>query len=220
MDKLKGMLLYVQIQKPTKAYVKPGSPAKPDEWKASVCLTDEDVVDAFEDYAKSLNTQVSVKKVKTAEFEKSYKVAPPEDAGKNVWVITLRKSVELGKTGKPVPEQYQPKVFEKMGNKIVDVTKSKLPANGSEGYISIDAFMRDNGNGSLYLKNVLVTKMIEYVAPEGDKYEPGSEFDEADDGDGGSVVVPEKAKATKPAAKAAKPKANSGFDDMDDDIPF
>lgn len=219
MDKLSGMLLYVSIQKPVKAYVKPGAEKKPDEWKASIAIADEDVIDAFEDYAKSINTQVSVKKVKTAEFENIYKTAPPEDAGKNVWIVTLRKSTELGKTGKPVPDLYQPKVFEKVGNKIIDVTHSKLVGNGSIGQISIDEFLRDNGNGSLYLKNVLVTKLVEYTAPEGNNYQPGDEFDVADDGEGNDVKVPEKAKAQKPAAKKTANKS-SGFDDMDDDVPF
>ncbi len=204
MNKLTGMLLYVQVQKPVKAYVKAGEDPKPDEWKASVAITDEDVVDAYEEYAKSIDAKPSIKKVKTAEFEEAYKVAPPEDAGKNIWIITLRKSTKLGKTGKDVPEQYRPRVFEKVGNNHIDVTGSKLPANGSYGTISIDVFTRDNGNSSLYLKNVLVTKMVEYVAPERTEvYNPGDEFDEADDGDGGKVQVPESAKAK------AKPKASS-----------
>lgn len=205
MNKLTGMLLYVQLQKAAKAYVKPGEEPKPDEWKASVAIVDEDVIDEYEEYAKSIDAKPSIKKVKTSEFESIYKVAPPEGAGKNVWVVTLRKSTKLGKTGKDVPENYRPKVFEKVKNTLVDVTHSKLPANGSMGAISIDVFTRDNGTSSLYLKNVLVTSLIEYVAPE-NTYNPGDEFDDADDGDGGSVKVPAKAKAkAKPAEDDGSP---------------
>jgi hypothetical protein len=214
MNKLTGTLLYVQLNKPVKAYVKAGEPAKPDEWKASVAIVDEDTIDAFEDYAKSVDAKVSVKKVKATEFEGIYKVAPPEGAGKNIWVVTLRKSTELGKTGKPVPDLYRPKVFEKVKNTLVDVTNTKLPANGSIGSISIDAFTRNNGSTSLYLKNILVTEMIEYVPEEGSgsDYNPGDEFDDA----------PVEKAAEKPAAKpAAKAKAKPAVDDdMDDDIPF
>ncbi len=212
MNKLTGMLVYVQLNKPVKAFVKAGEPAKPDEWKASIAIADEDTIDAYEEFAKGVDAKVSVKKVKTTEFEGIYKVAPPEDAGKNVWVVTLRKSTQLGKTGKEVPELYKPKVFEKVGSTLVDVTNSKLPANGSLGSISIDKFERTNGTASLYLKNVLVTKMIEYVAQESD-YNPGDEF-----GDEGSAP----AKAEKPA-KEAKPakaaKAESAAED-DEDLPF
>lgn len=213
MNKLTGMLLYVCLNKPVKAYVKAGEPAKPDEWKASIAIADEDTIDSYEEFAKGIDAKTSIKKVKTSEFEAIYKVAPPEDAGKNVWVVTLRKSTQLGKTGKEVPDLYKPKVFEKVGSTLVDVTHSKLPANGSLGSISIDKFERTNGTASLYLKNVLVTNMIEYVAPESD-YNPGDEF-----GEEGSVAAPAKAeksaKESKPA-KAAKPAAEA----EDDDLPF
>lgn len=211
MNKLTGMLLYVQLNKPVKAYVKAGEDPKPDEWKASIALTDEDTVDEFEAYAKKIDAKVSLKKVKKDDFEEVYKVAPPEDAGKNIWVVTLRKSTQLGKTGKPVPELYQPKVFEKVKNTLVDVTRTKLPANGSMGSISIDVFTRTNGNSSLYLKNVLVTDMIEYVADESAAYVPGDEF-----GEGAEAPVEDAPKEkAKPKAKAAPAK-----DEAEEDSPF
>ena len=216
MNKLTGTLLYVQLNKPVKAYVKAGEDKKADEWKASVAIVDEDTIDEFEDYAKSIDAKVSVKKVKTAEFEAVYKTAPPEGAGKNIWVVTFRKSTELGKTGKPVPDLYKPKVFEKVKNTLVDVTNTKLPANGSIGSISIDVFTRNNGTSSLYLKNILVTEMIEYVPEEGSAsdYNPGDEFD-----DEAPAPKAEKAEA-KPAAKpVAKAKAKPVVED-EEDAPF
>jgi len=213
MQKLTGMLLYVQLHKPVKGYVKAGDAPKPDEWKASVAITDEDVLDEYEAFAKQVDAKTSIKKVKTSEFEGIYKVAPPEDAGKNIWVVTLRKSTELGKTGKPVPDLYKPKVFEKVGKALVDVTNSKLPANGSYGSISIDKFERTNGTTSFYLKNVLVTSMIEYVVEEGAGYEAGSEFDDEAE----EPAPAPKAKAAAKAKPTAKPAATL---DDDDDIPF
>lgn len=216
-DKIYGMLVYVCVHEPRPALVKPGAPKKPDEWKASVVLTDEDFVDELEDYAKSLETMISLKKVKTAEFESIYKVAPPEGAGKNVWVFTLRKSTELGKTGKPVPELYQPKVYLKEGNVISDITHTKLVGNGSMGAIAVDRFDRSTGGSSLFLKSVLVTDLIEYEQQSSSQAKPGSEWDDsADDGDGGSVKVPAKAKA----AAAKKSASKSTLQDMDDDTPF
>jgi hypothetical protein len=217
MNKIPGTLLYVQVQRPVKAYQAAGTPAKPDEWKASVAVTDEDFIDEFEEYVNKIGAKVSLKKVKTAEFESKYKVSPPQGAGKNVWVLTFKKSTELGKTGKPVPDIYKPKVFEKVGNSIVDITNSKLPANGSQGIISIESFERTNGTASLYLKNVLVTDMIEYIREEKEyeQYQPGNEFDDADDGSGGTVKVP--AKAAKASVKA---KSVPALEEMEDDVPF
>jgi len=173
----------------------------------------------LESYAKSLDTMLSLKKVKSAEFESVYKVAPPEDAGKNVWVLTLRKSTQLGKTGRPLPDIHKPKVFEKIKNTMVEVTTTKAVANGSYGTLSIDRFDRSNGGSSLYLKNLLVTNMIEYVKQDSD-YEAGSEFgdDSASDGNGGSTKVPASAK-TKVAPKT-QAKAKPQDDDDSSDLPF
>lgn len=209
-EKIFGTLVYVQLQEPVKAYIKPGAPSKPDEWKAAVVLTDEDYADALEDYARELDTQISLKKVKAVEFEEKYKCKVPEGAGKNVWVLTLRKSTELGKTGKPVPPQYQPKVYLKEGKVLKDVTATHLVGNGSKGAISVNRFDRSAGGSSLYLQNVLVTDLVEYEAKVSSS---GSEFeDSADDGDGGSVQIPASAKTP---AKAAKKVVDNSDSDSD-----
>lgn len=211
-EKISGMLVYVSVHEAKKALVKPGAPKKPDEWKASVVITDEDYADDLEAYAKELDTMISLKKVKRADFENIYKVAPPEGDGKNVWVFTLRKSTELGKTGKPVPELYQPKAYEKVGKTLVDITHSKLIGNGSYGSISVDKFERQTGGASLFLKNILVTDLVEYVQTESN-YKAGSEFeDEAEDGE---TTAEKPAKAAKPA-KAKPVKADA----EDEDTPF
>ena len=176
-DKVEGMLLYASIRDAVKAYQKPGTDPKCNEWKVSVVLTDEDYVDELEDWAKKNDVKLSLKKVKTAEFEEVYKTKPPEDAAKNVWVWTLRKSVELGKTGKPVPDKYKPKVYQRKGATLVDVTGTVLVGNGSIGVVSTDLFVRNNGSASIYLKNVLVKDLVEYIKEEsGSSYVEGSEF--------------------------------------------
>jgi len=229
-NKIPGMLLYVQVQKPVKAYMTAGEDPKPDEWKASIAIADEDFIDSFEEFASEVGAKYSIKKVKTASFEEYYKVAPPEDAGKNVWVLTFRKSTELGKTGKPVPDLYRPRVFEKIGKTMVDVTNTKLPANGSKGIISLEIFHRKNGTASFYLKNILVTSMIEYTKSDSDtEYHSGAEFE-----DEGVVVANATAdsklkedKSVAPAAKkAAKEVAKKvqeetdETDDIDEEVPF
>lgn len=214
MQKVFGTLVYVCIPKPVKAYVDPKAPnvVKPDEWKAGVVLVDQDKVDELEEYAESVGARISLKKVKTADFETKFKIPAPEGAGKNVWVLTLRKSTKMGKTDQDVPEQYRPRVFEQVGSKAVEITNTKLVANGSKGFVSIEKFERRDGTSSLYLKNVLVTSLIEYKGGTSD-YVPGSEFD-----DEVEAPEPEKVVAEKPKAQAVKP---SKKDEVpDDDIPF
>lgn len=207
-NKVTGTLVYVCIQKPSKAYSGPGAVPKPDEWKASIVLTDEDEVDALEAYATKLGTQLSLKKVMTTDFKSQYKIDPPEEAGKKVWVLTLRRSTQLGKTGNPVPPQYAPKVFLKEGQILKDVTASQLVGNGSKGSISIDRFDRNQGGSSLYLKNVLVTELVEFQ--EREYAEAGSEFLD-DDAPAAEVKQAAPMKSVKKPAKA---------DDKNDDVPF
>ena len=101
---------------------------------------------------------------------------------------------------------------------MVEITSSVLVANGSEGQISVDHYDAKMGPVAR-LKNVKVDTLIEYVKPEGSGYESGDEFDSADDGNGGTVRVPEKAKTTAPKGK--KPPADDEADsDSSDSSPF
>lgn len=227
MNKLSGTLVYVAVHEPKKAFQKPGTPFKPDEWSAGVVITDKKVKKEFEKYAASVDAKVSLKEVDSADFEEIYKTELPEGAGDEVWVVTLRKSTELGKTGKPVPEMFHPRVYLQTteGNKVVrqEITHTKLVGNGSKGTISIDPFVRDNGTASLYLKNVLVTDLVEYVRQEGTYAEPGSEFDEDDDTP--VETKPEKKEEPKPARKSAPTKSAPAKkavveDFADEDLPF
>lgn len=216
LSKIQGTLLYVQIEKPVKALQKAGA-VKADEWKASVAVVDEDLVDEIEAEAAACQSMISCKKIKAVDFEAKYKVPPPEGAGKNVWVLTFRKSTELGKTGKPVPDNYRPRVYQKVGNVMKDVTFTTLPANGSKGFISIDRFERSDGSCSFYLKNVLVTDMIEWVRQEGEEYAPGSEFEDEVPAAKPKADTPAKSEKAAPKAKKEVPPADDGEDDQ---IPF
>jgi hypothetical protein len=216
MNKVKGTLVYVCLNEPTKAYVAAGEAPKADEWKASVVITDEDYLDEFEEYTKQIDAKCSIKKVKVADFEGKYKIPVPEGAGKYVWVLTFRKSTELGKTGKPVPELYRPRVFERQGNALVDITKQKLVGNGSTGSISLEVFERSNGTSSIYLKNVLVEDLIEYTKAESD-YTPGSEFDDEDEDTPAEKPTKSEAEPAKEKPAARKP-AKKQEEESDD--PF
>jgi hypothetical protein len=204
--KLNGTLVYVQVNEPKQCF----AAEKGEEWKASIVVSEDDA-EAWDDtYPKQ-----TAKQVKTSEFESIYKIPAPFPNQRKQYVITARKNTKLG-NGNPVPIQYQPKVFQKKGNTLVDVTTSVLPANGSVGAISIESY---EGKMGIFarLKNVLVTEMIEYKRADSGSSADGSEFgfevQKADDGEGNEVKVPAKA--------AAKPKKVVVEDDEDlSDSPF
>lgn len=180
---LEGTLVFVMCDRPVECYEKD----KGQEWKAGIVITDEDTADEWDEmYPKQ-----PAKKVKASQFEETYKCPVPEDAGKNVWVVTLKKNTKLG-NGEPVPDLYRPHVFELQDGERVDVTMTKLTGNGSKGILTVDHWAGDKGNIAR-LKNVFVTEMKEYVRPEGSGYAPGDEVDLSG------------TKSSKPAAKEAKP---------------
>lgn len=203
-QKIEGTLVYVQLDTPKPCYVT----EKGTEWKASIVVNEDDADAWDEAYPKQ-----SAKQVKTAEFEAMYKTAVPFPNQRKQFIITLRKNTKLG-NGNDVPEQYHPQVFEKQGNDLNTITKTKLVSNGSKGAISVEHY--DGKMGPIArLKNVLVTDLIEYIREESSGASAGSEF--------GAVSAPKPAQVSKPAAKpAAKPKAPeapTAFDDIDN-IPF
>lgn len=211
MKSLTGTLVYCMVDKARPCWDK----EKGNEWKCGVVITDEDTADAFDE----LYPKQTANKVKRTEFKEIYHIDPPEGEGKNVWVVTLKKNEKLH-NGEPVPDKYRPRVFEQQGKNRVDVTFTKLPANGSIGKISIDHYAGEKGNIAR-LKNVLVTEMIEYVAPEGSNYESGSEFDEVEVADKDipkSAFTKTKETPAKPATKKVVKKEADEFDS--DDSPF
>lgn len=198
---LDGTLVYCMIDRAVDCWDK----TKGKEFKCGVVLTDEDEADAFDEaYPKQTS-----KKVKAVEFEEIYKCPVPEGAGKNVWVVTLKKNEKLA-NGEPVPDKYKPHVFLLDDEGKTDITLTKLVANGSKGAITIDHYSGEKGNVAR-LKNVFVTELIEYVKPEGSSYESGDEYEPT-----GKVT-----KVNESKVEPAKPaKATKKAVKTDDDSPF
>ena len=213
---VEGTLVYVQIDKAVKAFQKPGADPKPDEFKASIVVTDEDWVDDFEAWCKEVDVNPSIKKVKAAEFEGIYKCAVPEDAGKNVWVLTFRKSSEMGKTGRPILPQHEPKAYEVVGGTLKDITHTKLIANGSKGVLGIEQWERTNGSMQLSLGEVVVLDLIEYVKEDRPEVDPSQKYAKYLK-DAPKAPAKEEPKKATPAKSA---KAKPPVDDEDSDLPF
>ena len=112
--------------------------------------------------------------------------------------------------GNPLPKQYQPRVFIQEGSEAVDITETKLPANGSKGKISFE--VRENSYGTFAkLRNVLVTDLIEYKKSSADgasdfglEVQGASDFAETSNEEVASTKVSSKEEQT----------------DTDGDIPF
>ena len=204
---LQGQLVFVQLDTPKPCY----DVDKGTEWKCSITISEDDADEWDAAYPKQ-----PAKQVKTTEYERTYKVQPPFPDQRKQHVVTLRKNTKLA-NGNPVPAQYEPKVYVEKGSTLVDSTHSVLVANGSGGLISVDHW--DGKMGPVArLKNVKVTDLIVYEKASAE-YKPGSEFDTASDGNGGSTRVPASAK-TKEAPKV-KPKAKPQEDEDDSfDLPF
>lgn len=214
--KLNGMLVYACLDKPVDCF----DADKGQEYKCGVVVS-EDVADEFaEQFPKQ-----AARKVKRSEFKDIYKCEPPEGSEKNLYVITLKKNSQITDkaTGDkiPLPIKYKPRLLQKQGGTLVDITNTEKASNGSFGTVSYEAGETRYGLVAR-LKNVLVTELIPYEGG-GSDYEIGDEFgdDSASDGNGGNVKVPASAKAKE--APKAKPKAASkpqdDFDDGDD-LPF
>ncbi len=202
-NKIEGTLVFIQVDTPRKCFLE----EKGSEWKASILVTED-----FADEWDAAYPKQPAKQVKTTDFEEIYKIPAPYQGQRKQYIVTLRKNTKLG-DGRPVPEIYQPRVFEQLEDgSRVNITTTKLVANGSIGAISIDNYDGKIGTFAR-LKNVLVTELIEYVKAPSTASEPGSEFGDA------PKAAPTSTPA-KPAAKAvAKPKAVA--EDLDDSgAPF
>ena len=147
---IEGTLVFVSIQTPQTKYQSTDK-----EYKAGV-VVDEDTADAWNE----MFPKQSAKVVKTSDFKEIYKIDAPFPNEKKQYVINLKKPAQY-KDGTPLPKQCQPKVLLADGKQAIDVTDTMLPANGSVGKISFETNSNDFGTFAR-LRNVLVTKMIEY----------------------------------------------------------
>lgn len=129
------------------------------------------------------------------------------------------------KDGVSMPDELRPRVFEVVNGKNVDVTFSKLVANGSKGRVSFSTFSNSYGE-FVQLTAIQVTSMIEYQVTS-----VGSDFGEVE-----LAEVPESAKqvvnkqsdpvgddfkrSNKPEAKPATPNKPKRKVDSEGDSPF
>ena len=202
-----GILAYVKLQQPDFKY---GSTT---EKEFAVNL----IVD--KPTAKAWNKEFpkqKAKEVDRADFEKSYKIAPPTDDDE-FFVLSIRKPAQY-KDGNPIPDAMRPRAFIKGENgKLQDITKDVLIANGSVGTVSYDVKDNDFGHFSS-LKAVRVDQLIEY------KKKGGASNDFSELGDVESLAtdfdeVPERVQSEAQKAVAAKQPVELD-EDEESQLPF
>ena len=205
---------YVKIQQPDFKYQ-----SKDKEYSVE-CVVSKETAKAWnKKYPKQ-----KAKEIDREDFTKIYKIEPPYE-GDEIYVIKLKKPAQY-KDGTPLPDGLKPRVFEKTEQGNVDITATKLVANGSSGVAQFDEVSNDFGTFAR-LKAIRVDKLIEYR-------KGGSSFDELGEVVGGLqslADVPERemSEAQKaqrreedPEAKA-KPRKEEVLNEEseeEDDIPF
>jgi hypothetical protein len=201
---LTGTLAYAKIAQADGKYQ-----SKDTEYSIQVIL-DEDAADEWDTQFK----KQPAKKIKASEFEGKYRFPCPIEGAKNVYAVTLKK--DATKDGEPFYPEHRPKVFLDTADERVDITESRLIANGSFGKVSYRISTNDFGTFAK-LNNVLLDEegFKEYVSTGG---KAGSEF--GDDKPVKKEAPREeatKARAEKPAKKA---KAVEPDDQDSDSSPF
>lgn len=204
---IEGTLVYAKV-----AEASPKYQSKDTEYTISVIVS-EDEADAWDEQFK----KQPAKKIKAAEFEGKYKIALPENlkGEKNVYEIKLKK--DCTKDGELFYPEHRPKVFVDYDNgDRVEITESRLIANGSVGKVSYRISTNDFGTFAK-LNNVLMTEegFKEYVSTGG---AAGSEF-----GDTKEVKkeAPRKEATQARATKAPKKDVEQGeSEDDSDSSPF
>lgn len=222
---LEGTLAYAKIAQADLKYQ-----SKDTEYSI-VVIVDEDTADDWDTQFK----KQPAKKIKATEFEDKYRFPCPIEGAKNVYAITLKK--DATKDGEPFYPEHRPKVLlDTSDGERVDITESRLIANGSYGKVSYRISTNDFGTFAK-LNNVLMDEkgFKEYITNTGGV---GSEFGEGkpvtkeaprkeatqarkakdEDPVGDYEPAEEKPKAT--AKKPAKPSKPVLDDDDSDSSPF
>lgn len=203
---VEGTLVYAKV-----AEASPKYQSKDTEYTISVIVS-EDAADAWDEQFK----KQPAKKIKATEFEAKYKIPVPEalKGDKNVYEIKLKK--DATKDGEPFYPEHRPKVFVDYDNgDRVEITESRLIANGSVGKVSYRISTNDFGTFAK-LNNVLMTEegFKEYVSTGG---AAGSEFGETREV---KKEAPRKEATQARAAKAPKKEVEQEDESDSENSPF
>lgn len=177
------------------------------------CIVDKATAKAW---AKQYPKQ-KPKQIDTAEFEGIFKIPAPYPEQDEQFIIKMKRPAQY-KDGKPLPEEYEPKVLVKQPNgKLKNVAKTVLVANGSKGVVEYDEISNDYGTFSR-LKNIRVDDLIQYQSATSSELGDIDEDDEVSSGTSLGNLEEDEPVAQEP--KKVTKKASKPVDDEDEDSPF
>lgn len=204
-------MLFCNINTPKNKYQ-----SEEKEWSVQVVVSKED--------AKAWNKKFPKQKAKqfdNDEFTEKFDIDPPFKNQEEQFTIKLARATTY-KDGNPIPEKYAPKVYLKIGNnKVQDITKTKLVANGSTGKAAYDVVENSFGTFAK-LNSICVENLIEYIPAGGS----GSPFgtvveDEVDASRQDAFTGQDEAPSKSKGPVKAKPKQPEPEEDEDfDNAPF
>lgn len=209
---ISGTILYAKVTEPSYKY----QSEIEQEFSIDIVVTE----DEFDSFGERFPKQKG-KSVKTSEFEEIYKIKPVYPSEKKQYILKLKKPATFkSKTSgdlETVPKKYWPSVMTlaKNASKAVPIEEGVLIANGSEGKVSFEENTNSFGTFAR-LKNILVTKLIEYKKEGADA---ASDFGLSTEVEGSEDFKP----ANKATEKIAKPAAKRNVvkeEPEDTDIPF
>ena len=208
MGVLEGVLVYAKIAEADKKYKSDDT-----EYSIGVIVADEDVADEWDErFAKQ-----PAKKIKVSQFEEKFKFEVPEEfkGEKNVYLITLKRAAVVN--GEEKYPQYRPRVFLETEDERVDITESRLIANGSRGKVSYRISENPQYGDIARLNNVLIPEetFIEYVPT---AKAAGDEFGDAKKPVKKEAARKEATEARK-SKKEAEEKAEQSSDEFGDKKP-
>ena len=186
---VEGVLVYCKIAQPDTKYQ-----SKDTEFSIGVVITDDEADEWDVKFKKQ-----PAKRIKVADFEDKFKIPLPAKfkGEKKVGVVTLKRDAVVN--GEEVFPDFYPKVFLENEQERVDITKSRLVANGTLGKVSYRTRTNDFGT-FCKLANVLIQEQdfVEYVS-KGSTGGAGSEF-------GGSKPIARVEPESKAATEARPPR--------------
>jgi hypothetical protein len=217
---LNGVFAFAKIARPDFKYQ-----SKDTEYSVQI-IVDEDEADEWDEKFK----KQPAKKIKVADFESIYKFPCPIQGAKNVYAITLKRDAVVD--GEEFFPETRPKVLLDTTEGRVDITESRLIANGSKGKVSYRVSSNDYGTFAR-LQNILMNEE-DFIEYESNYSAAGAEFGEekpvtkeAPRKEITEARKPREEQAEKeekpikePQQKSPKRASRPVQNDMDDDIPF
>lgn len=192
---------YCKIREPGKKYQ-----SELKEYSVDVVLSKKQAAEWKQQWPKN-----RVKIVSNKEYEDIYKTPAPFEGQSKQYIVKLKKPFS-NKDGVPIPARYRPRVYQRDGDVLREITSTVYVGNGSKGDVEIDTITNSFGTFPV-LKNIAVSDLVEYEGAGSTATALGrvveSEERSDDDEDDGVSVAGESLDD------------DDGFDfEDDDDIPF